>query len=656
MDVTGANKEDVHACHYRIRRFLPLRYSGTMSGMERHADPERGSLSIGNDVQNDLVNGRYRRHRIKRRIRDGLLVVVAAVLMSIIAMGAYYAISGIIVAVHIRSAVTSVTKLQGTDVMSGRAVPELKTASDELRKNVDAAYWHTGNPVWALAGQLPKYGGDVEAVRSAVDVLHQMADDALPLMVDAADDVDVSRVSVADGVVSIPGIQDAASKLARANEVVAAANVQLQSIRGVSLGALERQLVPAQKKFMEFAKTSDALSRGAQLLPAMLGMNDPTVARNYLVLAQNNAELRATGGITGAIGLVTVQNGRLTLHDFLPAVDFQPSDEPVIALNPDEAALFGDRLGRFVQDVNFTPDFARTGQLAKAIWEAKEGGAVDGVLSVDPVFLQRVLAVAGPVTVGEGNSSVTLNGTNTVEMLLNAVYFNLSGNTAQDDFFRVAARAAFDRILHSSYADPIGMVRQLMGSAEGGHFYAWSAHDDEQRLLDGTSVGGTLVTEESGHYLGSGAPQQVIGIYYNDSMASKMDWYLERSVEDKLVATYENGREQHEVTIRLRNTLEASQVAGLPDNIVGFLENGAVKGNVQFITYLYVPAGGSVPEYKAGPNGDKGDDYAIHDGLTVIAKQVSLAPGESYEIKATVYTAVGSAEGQTVVRQTPLLQ
>ena len=585
-----------------------------------------------------------------------LLVVAAAILTAIIALGAYYAISGVIVANHVRAASASATTLRGVDLTSRDATAKLRTISDELRGHADAAYAHTSNPLWAVAGKLPQYGGDVEAVRSAVDVLHQVADNALPLMTDALDDVDLSRISMADGTISIPGIQNAAPKLARANDVISAANTKLQSIQGVTLGALERRLAPAQEQFMELAKVGDAVSRGAQLLPSMLGMNDPTVVRNYLILAQNNAELRATGAIPGAVGLVTVQNGRITMHDFLPAAGFQEFSEPVIPLQADEQALFGERMGEFVQDVNFTPDFARTGQLVKVMWEKRQGGTIDGVISLDPVFLQHVLSAVGPVTVGEGQSVVTIDGSNAVETLLNKVYFTFSGNTAQDEFFRTAARTVFDKVLHSSSADPAAVARQMIGAAQDGHFYAWSANAEEQRLLDGTVVGGTLVTEESEPYSGSAAPRQIIGVYYNDSMASKMDWYLERSVEDKLVAKYENGREQHEITIRLRNTLEASQVDGLPNYVVGQLENGAIRGNIQFINYLYVPAGGSVPEYKAGPNEDKGDAYAVHDGLTAIAKQVSLAPGESYEIKATVYTAIGSAQGQTVVRQTPLIR
>lgn len=624
---------------------------------ELHIEPGQGPHVIRNDDHSGHDARRYLRHRVRRMIRDAILIIVAIILSAIIAISAYFAISAVIVANEVKSSVASVSALRGLstdDLASGDLATKLQASSGDLKKHADAAYAHTSNPVWAVAGGLPRYGADIEAVRTAVDVLHQVSDDALPLIADAADDVNISHISLSNGSISIPGIRDAAPKLAKANEAIAAANQELQAIGGVTIGALNQQLTTAKGQFITVAKASDAIARGAQLLPSMLGLDNPDGARNYLVLAQNNAEVRATGGIPGSFGLVTVKNGTVEMHDFLSTSDFGSFSQPVVPLNADEQSLFGERLGEFMQDVNFTPDFARTGQLAKAMWEARQGGTVDGVISMDPVFLQRVLAAVGSVEVSKDGVSVTLDGSNTAETLLSKVYALLPDNADQDEFFGVAAKAAFNKILHSSSANPSELAKQVISATQDGHLYVWSANADEQKLLDGTMVGGTLVTEESGGYLGGKAPQQVIGVYYNDAMASKMDWYLERSVEDRIVETYPNGREQHSITIRLRNVLTASDVSKLPDYVIGSLENGAVKGNIQFINYLYVPAGGSAPEYAAGPNAEKGDSYVVHDGLTAIAKQVSLAPGESYEITATIYTASGSLPGHTVVRQTPL--
>ena len=47
----------------------------------------------------------------------------------------------------------------------------------------------------------------------------------------------------------------------------------------------------------------------APLLPELLGFTEP---QSYLLLLQNNHELRATGGFITAVGRVTVDKGRMT--------------------------------------------------------------------------------------------------------------------------------------------------------------------------------------------------------------------------------------------------------------------------------------------------------------------------------------------------------
>ncbi|WP_420898141.1 DUF4012 domain-containing protein [Cryobacterium suzukii] len=51
---------------------------------------------------------------------------------------------------------------------------------------------------------------------------------------------------------------------------------------------------------IETSATLEGMNRAATLLPAMLGATEP---RNYILLFQNPAELRSTGGIPGALEL-----------------------------------------------------------------------------------------------------------------------------------------------------------------------------------------------------------------------------------------------------------------------------------------------------------------------------------------------------------------
>ena len=124
--------------------------------------------------------------------------------------------------------------------------------------------------------------------------------------------------------------------------------------------------------------------------------------RNYLILAQTNAEARPFGGLTGSLGLATVQGGHVSLQPFVSDSEIQNADEPVVDLTAEERLLFTDKLGKDIRDVNFTPDFPRTGEIMSAMLNRQYGVAVDGVIAIDPLFLQNMLAVTGGVAMPDG--------------------------------------------------------------------------------------------------------------------------------------------------------------------------------------------------------------------------------------------------------------
>ena len=88
--------------------------------------------------------------------------------------------------------------------------------------------------------------------------------------------------------------------------------------------------------------TLAAASRAVNLLPGMLGADGE---RRFLVVFQNNAEVRSTGGMPGAMSLVETREGRVAMTRQMAASDFPRLTEPVLPLTTDEQTVFGDQLG-----------------------------------------------------------------------------------------------------------------------------------------------------------------------------------------------------------------------------------------------------------------------------------------------------------------------
>src|SRR5690606_5018452 len=137
-----------------------------------------------------------------------------------------------------------------------------------------------------------------------------------------------------------------------------------------------------------------------QLLPGALGAEGP---RNYLMLFQNNAEARGAGGNPAAILLVNVTDGRISIAQQASSTDFQNArPTPVTALDPETTARYGDKVGRYMQDIMLTPDFTESADIMRAWWAETFGTPIDAVVSFDPVALGYLLGATGPVTLPTG--------------------------------------------------------------------------------------------------------------------------------------------------------------------------------------------------------------------------------------------------------------
>jgi hypothetical protein len=145
---------------------------------------------------------------------------------------------------------------------------------------------------------------------------------------------------------------------------------------------------------------------GVRALSWFVGSDQP---RSYLVVTQNPDELRPTGGFIGTLGVLRSEGGRLSVERF-GAVEAWYTAHPEAALPPDAAAeplRFPTPGRQTIANVNATADWPAAAELAMRLWEQGGEAPVDGVLSVTPGFLARLLTVLGPVEVPEYHESVT---------------------------------------------------------------------------------------------------------------------------------------------------------------------------------------------------------------------------------------------------------
>ena len=577
-----------------------------------------------------------RRIKRRRRIRRAL-IGVGIVVVLLAALAAWFGVSAMKAKDEVQQAVSTAQGMQ--DALRQGDIDTVSSQMDAFAEHTHAAYRETSSFLWSAAAKLPYVGTDITAVRTAVTAMENIASQAMPALKDAAGVLNLDNVSVANGTISIPGLTESAESLSKADTVISDANRAVQAAPQAHIGMVADAMDTAKTYLDTMADSIHNISVFAQVAPKMLAMDGQT--RTYLILAQTNAELRPSGGMPGSWGTMTVTNGAVDIQEFdSGAAEMGWFDQPVVELTAEERSLFTDKLGRVPQDVNFTPDFSRTGQIAQAMWSAHTGVTVDGVIAIDPVFLQNMLAVTGGVTLPDGN---VMDGTNTAQFLLSDVYAQQSVSD-QDEYFNMAASAAFEHIMQNSN-NPKAFMSALTDSITNGHLLMWSANEDEQTLLEDTAISGKLITDAS-------EPQ--VGVYFSDVTQSKMDWYLKREVSTEYQKDAANGAKQYTVHIKLTNMATPEQVATLPQYVIGDLPEGVSAGQIKTATFVYAPAGGRLVDWTMS-DGTEFDGITVHEGLTLGTKTITLNPGESYEIVCHVQAAPSVTTPMTL-RQTPQIE
>ena len=138
-------------------------------------------------------------------------------------------------------------------------------------------------------------------------------------------------------------------------------------------------------------------------ISVLLGQEKP---QKYLVLLQNNMELRPTGGFIGSFALITFDRGRLSeivVNDVYTADgQLKGHVDP-----PEPIRKYLGEGGWYLRDSNWDPNFSVSAEKAEWFLEKEMGEKVDGVIGVDLYFVKRLLDVTGPINLPEFNKQIT---------------------------------------------------------------------------------------------------------------------------------------------------------------------------------------------------------------------------------------------------------
>lgn len=564
----------------------------------------------------------------------GILVALGAVLLFAII---WIAARGYLAQRALNDAVPAADRVK-TAIAAGDLAGAAR-AADELRQKTGDAAALTSDPIWITAEGVPWIGPNLTAVRTAAAASDTVASRVVKPLVAAGSAIDLRALAINNGRMDLAPIMAAQPAVAKARAAYTAARTSVASIETGQLlspvaGGVQRLHDVLDRATPEI----DALGNAVRLLPAMLGAGGP---RDYLLVAQNPAELRSTGGLIGAVALIHADNGAISLQRQAAGTSIGPWESSVADVPLSTEGLYGPLVGRYLQDANLTPDFPLAAATASRMWTTSFGGTVDGVIAVDPVVLSGLLKATGPVTLTTGDR---LTSSNAVKLLLSDVYQRYEDPAQQDAFFASAASAVFTR-LSAGGVDGKKLLGALAAAGDSHRVLIWSAHGSDQKVLAGTTLAGGLPASD--------LSTAGIGVYFNDATGSKMDYYLGTSVAAGSAVCRADGKPSTVVSVTLKNRAPADAGTALPRYVTGGGTYGVTPGHIRTRVAIYGPAEG----FLAATQSD-GRDYPTVAGIDrsrpVSLFTVELAPGESKTVSVQFLNAQQTSADLSVVT-TPTL-
>jgi protein-tyrosine-phosphatase len=560
-------------------------------------------------------------------LRRGLLVAAGLILV-LAAAGVWLTVRGLQAQREVTAARGDLAGVR-TGLLTGDVVGARRSLA-EAQRHTRRAAGLTGDPVWRTAAATPWVGDTADAVRTAATTVDKLTHTTLPVLVDAGAALAPARLRPSGDRVDLAALTGARPSLEAALVDLERARGRIDRFDSAWLpGRVSGALEDLRGELTATTGTLTGVTRATRVVPTMLGGSG---RRRYLMIFQNNAEARGTGGLPGLYAVVTVDRGRIAVERLGSNTDLRNEGPLPLDLGAEYRALGGDTKPVWA-NTNVDPDFPNAARLWLALWKRQTGQTLDGAIATDPIAVSYLMRATGPVRLPGGRA---VSAANIAGLTMRDVYAEFPPGEQQNAFLRLVARTTVAALL-TTRGDPRAALDELGRAVGERRLMVYSAHTAEQRELAATALGGTL-PDAAGPYA---------YLVVNNSAGSKMDFYLARSIRYEGGAC-SGGQRTTRLTISLRNAVGPD--ARLPDYVTQWLGTDAEgrpqpRGHVVLRASVFGPRGAAFTRVTIDGR-PVPVASAQEDGRPVWSFPVDLAPGRR---QTTVFEIVEPASGAAPV-------
>lgn len=352
--------------------------------------------------------------------------------------------------------------------------------------------------------------------------------------------------------------------------------------------------------------------------PALTGGQVP---RTYLILFQNNMELRPTGGFIGSFALASFEGGRLTN---LQVSDVYAADGQLKG-HVEPPGAIKNYLGEanwYLRDSNWEADFPTSASRAEWFLDKEIDQSVNGVVGVDLEFAKNILKIVGPVSLADFNEVV--DDKNLYEKIQGQVESDFfPGSYKKTSFLTAVSRQLLTRVAEAKEKEFLPLTLAILESLETRHVQVFLHNKSAQVAVSSLGFDGAVNQPSC---LGN-CYVDWFGVVDANVGVNKANYFLERELA---FSAYLDGQDlKGFLTVSLKNSAKS-----------------ALANAGRYKTYLRVmlPMRASVNEALVTSGGfDEAQIPAIEEksGRKEAGVLVEVGPGQTKEVTFSWRQALG---------------
>lgn len=343
-----------------------------------------------------------------------------------------------------------------------------------------------------------------------------------------------------------------------------------------------------------------------KILPEIIGTN---TAQTYLLLIQNNSELRPTGGYIAAYGLATFQNGKLTELKFADVYSADAKlDGEVTPPEPLKTHLGEDNW--YLRDSNWSPHFPSSAKQAEWFINKELGAKVDGVVALNLFVLSSLLEATGPLDLQGQSKPIT------PENFFEVVEYGsqITADSQNTEILLHLTTAIFSKLRTKDIAFA-ALTKSIDQSLNQTQLLLYLNNKELQSFLQAQNWDGSLNTPSCPvRFNQTNCLNQTFALIESNLGVNRSNYFLGRRLSHELNIG-DNGSLNHTITVDYQNNAPS---------------NSWPAGRYKTYTRLYVPLYTELLEIKLDDQTLEATNFPDPDlGLGEIAFLTEIPAGES---------------------------